>query len=74
MQNLVTFYQFVPKVLSGNEISTITKGHNCVVYLQKLTRNNPNLDLVDVNAHAKFGLIPSIRSKDIERKPNSDDN
>ena len=30
---------------------TITKGHN---YLQKLMRNNPNLDLVKVNAYAKI--------------------
>ena len=30
-------------------------------------RNNPNLDLVNINAYAKFGQIPSIcsRSRDI---------
>ena len=49
----------------------IIKGQNTVVNLQKLTRNNPNLDLVKVNAYAKFGLIPSIRSQDIEPKHNS---
>ena len=38
------------KILSGNEILTTTKGHNCVVYLQKLTHNNLILDLVNVNA------------------------
>ena len=32
------------------------------------------LDLVNVNAYAKFGLIPSICSQDIEWKQNSDDN
>ena len=36
--------------------------------------NNPNLDLVDINAYAKFGQNPSICSQDtcIERKQNSD--
>ena len=28
--------------------------------------NNPNLDLVNINAYPKFGQIPSIHSKDIE--------
>ena len=37
-------------------------------------RNKPILDLVNVNAYAKFGLIPTIRSQDTERKQNSDDN
>ena len=36
--------------------------------------NNPNLDLVNVNAYAKFDQIPSIRSPDIEPKRNSDNN
>ena len=31
-------------------------------------RNNPNLDLVNINAYAKFGQIPSLRSKEIKRK------
>ena len=66
MQNLVLFHQFVFKILSGNKILTITKGQNCVVSLRKLARTN--LDLINVNAYAKFGLIPSIRFQDIERK------
>ena len=51
------------KILSRKEILTITKGHNCVIYLQKLMRNNPNLDLVKINVYAKFGLSinPSSR-------------
>ena len=65
MQNLIEFHQFVHKILSGNEILTITKGHKCVVNLRKLTHN---LDLVKVNAYAKFDKIPSICSLDIERK------
>ena len=39
------------------------------MYWQKLMRNNPDLDLVNINAYAKFGLIPSIHSQDIEQKP-----
>ena len=35
-------------------------------------RNNPNL--VRINAYAKFGLIPSIHSQDIEQNGNSADN
>ena len=36
--------------------------------------NNPNLDLVNINAYANFGQIPSICSQDIERERNSDIN
>ena len=32
--------------------------------------NNPTLDLVNMNAYIKFGEILSVRSHDIERKPN----
>ena len=37
-------------------------------------RNDSNLDLVSINAYAKFGLIPSIGSQDIKQKQNSEDN
>ena len=33
---------------------------------------NTNIDLVNDNLFTKFGLILSIRSQDIEQKPNSD--
>ena len=33
-----------------------------------MTGNNPNPDLVNINAHTKFGEVLSICSKDIERK------
>ena len=33
--------------------------------------NYPNLDLVNINAYAKFSQILLIRSQDIERKRNS---
>ena len=37
-----------------------------------MTGNYHKLDLVNIDAHTKFGLIMSIRSQDIERKQNSD--
>ena len=70
MQNLIKFHQFVNRILSGNEILTITKGHNTVVNFRKLTCLNPNLDLVKVNTYAKIDPIPSIRLLDIEQKRN----
>ena len=51
----------------------ITKGNNSAVNLRKWTCNNPNLGVVKVNTYANLGLIPSIRSSDIERKRNSGD-
>ena len=74
IQNLVGFCQFVLKILSRNEILTSIKGHNSVKILRKMTGNNPKLDLVNDDAHTKFGRILSIRSQDIERKRNSDVN
>ena len=74
IQNLVRFCPFVLKILSGNEILTLIKGHNSVEILRKMTGNNPKLDLVNVDVHTKFGQILSIRSQDIERKRNSDVN
>ena len=34
----------------------------------KLTLNNPKLDVININAYAKFGQNPSKFSQDIERK------
>ena len=42
--------------------------------MQKTKIYNTNIDLVNDNVFTKFGLILSIRSKDIEQKPNSDIN
>ena len=39
-----------------------------------MTGNYHKLDLVNVNVHTKFGQILSIRSRDTERKQNSDVN
>ena len=54
--------------MNRSEILTIIKGHNSVIYLRKLTRNNLYLGLVKVNAYVKFDQIPLIRLQDIERK------
>ena len=35
---------------------------------------NTNIDLVNDNVFTKFGLFLSIRSQDIEQKPNSEVN
>ena len=74
IQNLVRFCQFVLEIFSGNEILTSIKGRNSVKILQKMTGNNPKLDLVNDDVHTKFGRILSIRSQDIERKRNSEVN
>ena len=52
------------KILSGKENLTSIKGHNSVTNLGKMTANNLNLDLVNTNAHTKFGQILSISSQD----------
>ena len=72
IQNLVLFCQFVLRILSKNQILTSIKGRYSVVNLQKTKIYNNNVDLVIDNVFTKFGLILSIRSKDIEQKPNSD--
>ena len=74
IQNLVRFCQFVLKILSGNKILTLFKGHNSVKIWRKMTGYNPKLDVVNVDVYTKFGQILSIRSQDIERKQNSDVN
>ena len=49
-------------------------GHNSAINKSKMTGNNPNLDLVNMNAYIKFGEILSIVSQDIERKRNYERN
>ena len=74
LQNLVLFCQLVFKILSKKQILTSIKGSNSVANLQKTKIYNTNKDLVTDNVFTKFGLILSIRSQDIEQKPNSDVN
>ena len=65
MQNLVRFHQFALKILSGNEIPTSIKGHDSLVIFRKFKHNNPNIDVVYINAYATFGQITSICSQNI---------
>ena len=74
IQNLVLFCQFILKILSKKRILTSIKGSNSVANLRKTKIYNTNLDLVTDNVHTNFGLILSIRSQDIEQKPNFDVN
>ena len=74
MQNLVLFCQFILKILSKNRILTSIKGSNSVANLQKAKIYTISIHLVNDNVFTKFGLIFSIRSQDIEQKPNSDVN
>ena len=66
IQNLVTFCQFVLKILSKNQILTAIKGRNSVANLRKIIIYDTNIDLVNDDVYTKFGLILSIRSQDIE--------
>ena len=74
IQNLVLFCQFILKILNKNQILTLIKGRNSVGNLRKTKIYNTNVDLVNDNAHTKFGLNLFIRSQDIEQKQNSDVN
>ena len=71
IQNLVLFCQLVLKTLSKNQILTSIKGRNSIANLRKTKIYNTNVYLVNDNVFTKFGLILSIRSQDIELKPNS---
>ena len=74
IQNLVSFCQFVLKILSKNHILKSIKGSNSVANLQKTKIYNFNIDPVNDNVYTKFGLNLFIRSQDIEQKTNSDIN
>ena len=74
LQSLVSFCQFVLKILSENQILTSIKGHNSVANLRKTMIYNTNVDLVNDNVYTKFGFNRSIRFQDIEQKLNSDVN
>ena len=71
IQNLVLFCQLV---LKKTQILTSIKGRKSIANLRKTKIYNTNVDLVNDNVYTKFGLNLSIRSQDIEQKPNSDVN
>ena len=74
IQTLVSFCQFVLKILSKNQILTSIKGRNSVANLRKTMIYNTQVDFVDDNVFTKFGLNRSKRFQDIEQKLNSDVN
>ena len=74
IQNLVSFCQFVLKILSKNQSLTSIKGSNSAANLRKTKIYITNIDLVNDNEYTKFGLNLFILSQDIEQKPNSDIN
>ena len=64
---LCVLYLLVLKILNGNAILMLIKGHYSVTNLRKMTGNNPNLDLANMNVYTKFSQNLHICSKDIER-------
>ena len=74
IQNMISFCQFVLKILSKNQILTSIKGRNSVANLRKKTIYNTNVDLVNNYVYTNFGLNRSICFQDIEQKLNSDVN
>ena len=74
MMSIQNFFLFCQLVLKKNQILTSIKGPYSVANLQKTKIYNTNFDLVNDNVYTKFGLNLSIRSQDIEQKPNSDVN
>ena len=71
---VVSFCQFVLKILSKNQILMSNKGRNSVANLRKTMIYDNNVDLINDNVYTKFGLNRSIRFQDIEQKLNSDVN
>ena len=74
LQSLVSFCQFVLKILSKNQFLISIKGRNSVANLGKTMIYNTNIDLVNDNVYTKFGLNRSIHFQDIEQKLISDVN
>ena len=48
----------------------LIKGYISGTNVRKMTGNNPNLDLVNIDTYTKFDDILRICSQDIERKRN----
>ena len=74
IQDLVKFRPFILIISSKNQSLMSIKGHNSVVNLRKTNIYITNVDLVNYNVYTKFGHNLSIRSQDMEQKPNSDIN
>ena len=74
IQNLVLFCRLFLKILRKNQILTSIKGRKSVLNLWKTKIYSNNVDLVNDNVYTKFGLNLSIRSQEMEQRPNSDGN
>ena len=57
LQSLVSFCQFVLKILSKNQILISIKGRNSVANLRKTMIYNTNVHLVNDNAYTKRNFI-----------------
>ena len=57
---LVSFCQFVLKILSKNQILMSIKDHNSVAKLRETMIYNTKVDLVNDDVCTKFGLILSV--------------
>ena len=57
LQSLVSFCQFVLKILRKKPNSASIKGRNSVANLRKTMIYNTNIDLVNDNVYTKFGLV-----------------
>ena len=53
-------------ILSRNEILMLNKGSNSVINRPIMACHNPDLDLVSIRAHAKFGQNPSGENRNSE--------
>ena len=60
----------VLKILRGNKNLEQIKDHNSGTNVRKMLCDNPNVDLVNMNAYIKCGEILSISSQDNEWKQN----
>ena len=66
IQKLIKFCPFILKIWNKNQILESIKGRSFVANLRKRTIYNTDIDVVNDDVYTKFGLILSIRSKDIE--------
>ena len=64
------YCQLVLKILSGNKLRHKSRAITLVQMCKKIMCNNPNVDLVNMNAYIKFGELMTICSQDIEWKRN----
>ena len=67
MQIVMKMYPLLLMILSRNKTLALIKGHNCVMNFPKFVRNNPKLDLVNINVNGKFSPNPFIHSQNIKR-------